>query len=147
MWNTANELNSMLGAMGLLRSMNRIFTDFDRHYSNSFVWKISDGAPRTSMYDSSDRLVITAELPGVKKEDLNVKVQGKYLELSGERRIDIPEGFEKRRVERDVNSFTRSFTLPYDIDVDKVDAKLESGLLTLTLPKAASEQLKQITIH
>jgi len=147
MRNTANDLNNMFGAMGLLRSMNRIFTDFDRHYGNSFVWKISDGAPRTSMYDSGDKLMITAELPGVKKEDLNVKVQGKYLELSGERKADVPEGFEKRRIERDVNSFTRSFTLPYDIDVDKVEAKLENGLLTLTLPKAESAQPKQITIH
>lgn len=147
MWNTANELNSMLGAMGLLRSMNRMFTDFDRHYTNGFVWKISDGAPRTSMYDSGDKLVIAAELPGIKKEDLNVKVQGKYLELSGERKIDIPDGFEKRRIERDVNTFTRSFTLPYDIDVDKVEAKLENGILTLTLPKAESAQPKQIAIH
>lgn len=147
MWTTANDLNSMLGAMGLLRSMNRFFTDFDRQYSNGFVWKISDGAPRTSMYDAGDKLQITAELPGVVKEDLHVKVQGKYLELSGERKINIPEGFEKRRVERDVNSFTRSFTLPYDIDVDKVEAKLENGLLTLTLPKAESAQPKQITIH
>lgn len=144
---TANDFNGMLGAMGLLRSMNRLFTDFDRHYGNGFVWKISDGAPRTSLHDSGDRLIVTAELPGIKKEDLNVKVQGKYLELSGERKPDIPEGFEKRRVEREVNSFTRSFTLPYDIEIDKVEAKLENGLLTLTMPKAESAQPKQITIH
>ena len=80
------------------------------------------------------------------KANLNIKIQGNYLELSGTRESDAPEGYNAHRVERGATSFTRSFTLPADIDSEKVGASLKNGILTLTLPKTEAAKPKQITI-
>ena len=147
MWTRISDIDRMFGTMDLLRSrMNRLFTDFDRSYENDYGWQIAEGAPRTNLYDAGDHLEIKAEIPGMTKDDLNIKIQGNYLEVNGTRKSDAPEGHKAHRVERKVNSFTRSFTLPSDVDTEKVEAALENGILTLTLPKAEAAKPKQITI-
>ncbi len=148
MWTAISDFDRMFGAMDLLRSrMNRLFTDFDRSYSEGYRWRLGDGSPRTNLYDNGDRFVLKAEVAGLEKEDLKVKIQGNYLELSGSRKADAPEGYESHRVERGALTFTRSFTLPDDIDVEKADAALEDGVLTLSLPKAEAAKPKQVTIN
>jgi HSP20 family protein len=148
MWTTVNDLDRMFGSMGLLRSrMNRLFADFDRSYGEDYGWRVADGAPRTNLYDLGDKLEIKAEVPGIDKEDLCIKIQGNYLEVSGTRKSDAPEGYQTHRVERETPTFTRSFTLPSDVDSEKVEASLENGILTLTLPKAEAAKPKQITIN
>ena len=147
MWTTVNDIDRMFGSMGLLRSrMNRLFTDFDRSYGEDYGWRVADGTPRTNLYDLGDTLEIKAEVPGIKKEDLSIKIQGNYLEVSGTRKPDAPEGYKAHRVERETPTFTRSFTLPSDVDSEKVNASLENGILTLSLPKAEAAKPKQVTI-
>jgi HSP20 family protein len=137
----------MFGAMNLLHSrMNRLFTDFDRSYGTESGWRGSEGTPKTNMYDLGDKLQIIAELPGIAKEDLDVRIQGNYLELSGSRKSDVPEGYKAHRVERGSRSFTRSFTLPADIDSERVEAVLKDGILKMYLPKVEAAKPKQITI-
>lgn len=87
------------------------------------------------------------EVPGMAKEDLNIKLQGNYLEIGGTRKPDTPEGYTVHRVERGTTTFTRSFTLPSDVDSDKVEARLGNGLLTLILPKSEAAKPKQIEIN
>jgi len=106
----------------------------------------SDAAPKANLYDLGDSFEMSAEVPGIKKEDLGVKIQGNYLEISGKRAFAAPEGYKVHRSERQDITFTRSFTLPSDIDAEKVAAKLENGILTLTLPKAATAKARQIAI-
>jgi HSP20 family protein len=106
----------------------------------------SDAAPKANLYDLGDSFEMSAEVPGIKKEDLAVKIQGNYLEISGKREFAAPEGYKAHRGERQNIAFTRSFTLPADIDPEKAAAKLEDGILTLTLPKAATAKARQITI-
>lgn len=138
----------MFGAMNLLRSrMNRLFTDFDRSYGDDYGWKVISGGPKTNMYDLGEKLQIVAEVPGVAKEDLSVRIQGNYLELSGARKSDAPEGYRAHRVERGTTTFTRSFTLPTDVDAEKVAAELKDGILTMDLPKVEAAKPKQITIR
>jgi HSP20 family protein len=74
------------------------------------------------MYDSGNTFKLLAEVPGIAKEDLNVKSQGNYLELSGTRQPDCPEGYRAHHLERGTESFSRSFTLPFDVDGKKVEA-------------------------
>jgi HSP20 family protein len=105
-----------------------------------------NGSPRTNLYDNGDSFQIIAEVAGLTKEDLNIRIQGNYLELSGKRRPDAPEGYKVHRVERDMTSFTRSFTLPTEVNADKIEAALQNGLLTLVLPKAEAAKPKQINI-
>ena len=149
MWTSTGDLNRMFGAMDLLRSrMNRVLTDFDRSYGDDVGWRLAaEGAPRTNLYDSGDHFVVVAEVPGMAKDEIDIKVQGNYLELSGNRKKEIPEGYKVHRTESPASTFTRSFTIPSDVDVEKVQASLRDGLLTLTLPKAEAAKPKQIDIR
>ena len=147
MWTRVNDIDRMFGAMDMLRSrMNRLFTDLDRSYGDEYGWRGVEGSPPTNLYDTGNQLEIRAEVPGMTKGDLNIKIQGNYLEISGTRSSDAPEGYKAHRVERGTVSFTRSFTLPSDIDAEKVEASLKNGILTLVLPKVEAAKPKQITI-
>ena len=148
MWTRLNDFDRMFGTMDLLRSrMNRLFTDFDRAYGEDYGWRVAEGTPRTNLYDNGDTFEIRAEVPGLAKEELKIKIQGNYLEISGKRKSDAPEGYKAHRVERGAATFTRSFTLPSEVDVDKVAASLHDGLLFLTLPKAEVAKPRQIDIQ
>lgn len=147
MWTRDSDIDRMFGAMNLLHSrMNRLFTDYDRSYGADAGWRVFEGTPKTNMYDLGDKLQIVAELPGIAKKDLNVRIQGNYLELSGSRKSDTPEGYKAHRVERESTTFTRSFTLPADVDSERVEAVLKDGVLTMNLPKVEAAKPKQISI-
>ncbi len=147
MWTTTSDMNRMFGAMDILRSrMNNLFTDFNRSYGEEYGWRVAESAPRTNLYDNGDHLEIKAEVPGMRKEDLNVRIQGNYLEISGTRKSETPEGYKAHRIEVGRGTFTRSFTLPSDVDVEKVEASLKNGLLSLVLPKSEAARPKQIDI-
>jgi len=142
-----SDLNQMLGAMDLFRSrMNTVFNEFDRAYATGPAWRSEDGYPRTNLRDTGDNLEIMAEVPGVAKEEITVKIQGNYLEISGTRKSEAPEGYKMRRAERMAASFQRSFTLPYDVDAAKVEARMKDGLLRMTLPKSEAAKPRQISI-
>ena len=147
MWTGFNDIDRMLNAMDLLRSrMNRMYSEHGSPYGEATGWRLVGGYPRTNLYDNGDSFQMIAEVPGLTKDDLEVKIQGNYLELSGTRRADVPEGYKAHRVERDASTFTRSFTLPADVDSEKIEAVLKEGLLTLVLPKAEAAKPKQVCI-
>lgn len=142
-----NEFDRVFGSMDQFRNrFNAVFSEFDRGYAGR-PWNDVGNTPRTNLHDTGDNLEVVAELPGVKREDLNVKIQGDYLEINGSRKMDTPEGYKVHRRERKSTSFTRSFTLPYEIDVEKVKATLTDGVLTMILPKADVAKARQITVH
>jgi HSP20 family protein len=141
------DIHQLLGAMDIFRNqMNTMFNDFDRTYSTGRNWAGRDGYPRTNLSDNGDNLELIAEVPGVAKEHLNLKIQGNYLEISGARPADNPEGYTLHRSERATAKFSRSFTLPYEVDAAKVTATLKDGLLKISLPKSEAAKPRQITI-
>lgn len=147
MWTRWNDIDRMFNAMDLLQSkMNRIFSDFDRNRTFPAGLTMPESGPRTNLYDAGNHLEMKMEVPGIAKEDLSIKIQGNYLEISGTRKADTPEGYKAHRLERGTASFSRSFTLPADVDSSKVAASLANGLLSLTLPKAEAAKPKQIAI-
>lgn len=148
MWTTASDIDRMYGAMDLLRSrVNRLFTDYyDRSYGEDYQWRATEGTPRTNIYDAGDHLEVRAEVAGFTKDDIKIKIQGNYLEISGGRKADKPEGYAVHRTERKTLPFTRSFTLPTEVDADKTEATLENGILLLSLAKAEAAKPKQIDI-
>ena len=142
-----NDIDTMFGAMELLRSrVNRLFTDFGRSHGEGYGWQLADGLPRTNLYENGDQIEIKAEVPGLSKDELNIKIQGNYLELNGSRKSEIPESYKSHREERGAFTFTRSFTLPSEVDPEKTEASLKDGVLTLYLPKAETAKPKQITV-
>ena len=103
--------------------------------------------PLVNVTEDPDNYYVRAELPGVKTDELDISVTGETLTLSGERKL--PEESEKasyHRREREAGSFSRVISLPARLDVDKVKALAEDGVLTVVLPKAESAKPRQITV-
>jgi len=147
MWTRVNDIDRMFDVMDQLRSrLNRVLVNNSEAYGRDYGWRVVNGSPQTNLYDTGDAFKVIAEVPGFSKEDLNIRIQGNYLELSGNRKNDMPKDYKAHRVERDTTAFTRSFTLPADVDSEKTEATLKDGLLTLVLVKAQAAQPKQITI-
>ncbi len=143
-----NDIDQMFHAMDMLQKrLSRIPAEFGRIAPFQSGWNVPQSGPSTNLYDAGEQLEMKIEVPGIPRENLNIKIQGNYLEVSGKRESDAPEGYSAHRVERGATTFTRSFTLPADVDSTKVEARLDNGLLTLILPKSEAAKPKQITIN
>ena len=139
-----SEFDSMLARMDAFRrSMNHLFGELE---VNEPGFGLREGWPRTNIFDEGKVLTVQAEVPGLRAEDLDVQLQSNVLSISGERKDDTPEGYSVHRRERAPVRFSRSFTLPTEVDPDKARAKVESGVLTLQLTKSAKAMPKQIAV-
>lgn len=104
-------------------------------------------APALDLYEDKDALVLRAELPGLKKEDIDISLHENVVSISGERRNEKKyEGGETSREERFFGRFTRSLKLPKSVDPAGVKAVYKDGVLTVTLPKAEEAKPRQIEI-
>jgi HSP20 family protein len=125
----------------LRREMNRVFGQVRPRLAAAPCY------PAMNVWINEEGAVVTAELPGVAPEDLDVAVVGDSVTVSGTRpEPELPEGHTYHRRERSCGSFTRTFQLPFAIEADKVAAKLEKGVLYLTLPRAEADRPKKIEI-
>jgi HSP20 family protein len=106
-------------------------------------------APRrgVNVSESEEAFTLTAALPGMSPEDLSLEVANGTLELKASRSTKAPEGYRALRRERGALSIERSFRLGAKIDTDAIEATFEHGLLTVTLPKRAAAQPRQIAIN
>ncbi|WP_020589138.1 Hsp20/alpha crystallin family protein [Desulfobacter curvatus] len=146
MFTRISDIDRLLGTMNLLqKKLNGLYGDYGR--PSGYRWELESAAPKTNLYEHGDNFEIRAEVPGLEKEDLNVKIQGNYLEISGERKSDAPKEYKTHKTERGVGSFSRSFTLPADVDSTKVEATLKNGVLYLKLPKHEAAKPKKISIN
>lgn len=142
-----SDIDRMFDAMGLLRGrFDNIFNEFDRTVRYGNDWSVVGNYPRTNLYDKGNSFELVAEVPGMSSENFDVKIQGNYLEISGNRKVDAPDGYRAHRNERGSASFTRSLTLPSEVDSSKASATLKDGLLVLTLPKSEAAKPRQISI-
>jgi len=106
-------------------------------------------APRINVTESEQAYVVEAEIPGVTKENVKISVDGKHVTLEAEVKRDVErkEGETVVFAERTVQKFSRSFTLAAEVDDERTVAKLENGILTLTLPKKEALRPKQIQVQ
>jgi HSP20 family protein len=129
---------------GLQKRLNSIFNDFvgpDAASTASFV-------PAVDVYEDAEKLVLKLEIPGVKTEDLDIRLENQTLEIKGERKFEQTEKAENfHRIERRFGSFVRSFTLPQTVDSEGVTASSDAGVLTISLRKKAEAQPKQIKVQ
>ena len=101
--------------------------------------------PRIDVASFDDRTEILAEVPGVRKEDLNITVEGNALTLAGKRNAPpVVEGWAKREIRS--GEFTRSMALPHPVDLESVSAELANGVLRIVLPKAEEVRPKSVEI-
>ncbi|MCU0596690.1 MAG: Hsp20/alpha crystallin family protein [Desulfobacterota bacterium] len=126
------------------RDLDRLAGDFS---GNVFKLPSAGVFPLLNVTEDQNNYYVRAELPGVKTDELDISVTGETLTLSGERKL--PEEGEKasyHRREREAGSFSRVISLPARLDVDKVKAHAEDGVLTVVLPKAESAKPRQISV-
>ena len=97
--------------------------------------------------DQGSSFVVRAEVPGVAEKDIELRATATALTLKGKRQVEAPKGYSTHRSERSSWSFARTFELPAKVDADRVEARLENGVLTVTLPKAPEAQPKQIAVR
>jgi HSP20 family protein len=103
--------------------------------------------PPVDVYEDKDNLLVKAELPGLKKEDIQISLDNGNLTLSGERKQEEKhQDAGVYRSERWVGRFHRTVSLPCRVDVEKIDASYSEGVLTVTLPKAEDAKPKRIPI-
>ena len=108
---------------------------------------LSGWTPALDVYEDKDSFIVKAELPGMKKEDIEVSMHAGSLSISGERKTEAKdEEAEPCRTERYFGCFQRSITLPAPVAADKVSAQYKDGILTVTLPKTEEGKPKQIDV-
>ncbi len=124
------------------RSLDQFFADEPSRTGARDGW-----VPAVDVRETDDSFVFTAELPGLNKDDVSITLEDNVLSLTGERKFEQEESKnEYRRIERSYGHFTRSFTLPSEVDNDKVQAKYGNGLLTVTVPKTEKTKPRKIEI-
>jgi HSP20 family protein len=126
--------------------LNRLFSDFfgrSTQEQNLTPW-----APSVDIYEAEHELVVKADLPDIKPEDLDIRVENNILTIRGERK------FEKKvdeknylRVERSYGSFARSFSLANTVNTAAIKADYKDGVLTLSIPKREEAKPKQIKVN
>jgi HSP20 family protein len=117
------------------------WSNFDRSGQLFTGW-----SPALDLYESGDHLVAMVEVPGMRKEDIEISLHDGTLTISGERKQENTNGETAQRTERYVGTFRRSITLPTRIDAGKVSATYENGILKVSLPKAEEAKPKQIQV-
>ena len=103
-------------------------------------------SPALDLYQSTDNIVAVVELPGMRKEDIEISLHDGTLTISGERKHESTNGDKAERTERYIGAFRRSIALPNRVDANKVSANYRDGILTVTLPKAEEVKPKQIQV-
>jgi len=103
-------------------------------------------SPALDLYESGDHFVAVVELPGMRKEEIDISLHDGALTISGERKRESTNGETAQRSERYVGTFRRSIALPTRVDVSKVSATYQEGSLKVTLPKAEEAKPKQILV-
>lgn len=137
----------------LARNFDRLFDDsFDRFFSAS-NGNDSTRSPALDVTESDRGYTVHMDLPGVAKEDVQVSIDGRRITVqaqarrSDEKRDDKKDGDRVVYRERSVASFARTFTLPLEVDQAESSAKLDNGVLTLTLPKRGARTASQIAVN
>jgi HSP20 family protein len=129
--------------------MDRMQEEMNRLFSGTSANRVrrAPSYPPVNVWAAEDSAIITAEIPGLDKDDLDINVTGDTLTLSGARKSDdLPEGGRYHRRERTFGEFNRSIQLPYTVDVNKVKATFKNGVLKVELPRVEAEKPKKIAV-
>ena len=130
----------------LQREMNRLFEDY-----SPMRLRTAPSYPALNVWSNEEGLLVTAEVPGVSQQDIEVNVIGETLTLSGARKPDeLPEGLKEgaryHRQERGYGKFSRTLQLPFPVTVEKIEANFKNGVLSIRLPRAEEDKPRKIAV-
>ena len=141
-WNPTRDLSEIHDRISSALGLPSFRKDGDKELPTITEW-----APAVDIAEDDKEYLVKAELPEVRKEDVKVTVENGLLSISGERKFEKEENGRKyHRVERAYGSFVRSFSLPDDVDTDKVEAKYSDGVLRVHVAKSEAAKPKQIEV-
>jgi HSP20 family protein len=127
--------------------LHRMRQQLDQMFDDTPSQRASAGVfPLINLTEDKDNYYVRAELPGVKGDELDIQVTGNNLAISGERKIAAQEDARYHRREREAGTFSRIVGLPGEVDTDKVEARLENGILSIVVSKAEIAKPKQISV-
>lgn len=130
----------------LSREMERLFEDFFGSPREGTT--LAEWTPAADIKEEEGAFRVKVDLPGIKKDDVNIEVSENRLAISGERRFEQEEKRDDYHfVERGYGRFHRAFTLPGTVDADKIDAAYKDGVLEVVLPKKEEVKPKRVTIN
>jgi HSP20 family protein len=143
---TLTQFHPFRSAATIQDQINRLFNEaFDRSSDEA---SLTPWAPAVDIYETEQELVVKADLPDIKPEELDIRVENNILTIRGERK------FEKQvnennylRVERSYGAFSRSFSLANTVNTEAIKAAYKNGVLTLSIPKREEAKPKQIKVH
>lgn len=158
-WSSSPRTSSRLpipSLFGFRRDLDRLFEDFLENVpfvggqEENELTRSSSFSPRMNVSENEEKYEIEVELPGIKREDINISVsEDRQLTIQGEHRHDIDKQDRHfHRVERSYGTFRRSLSLPRDVNADAINARMNDGILVLTLPKSpeAQERSRRINV-
>lgn len=135
------------------QNLRRLNTRFDEAFASWPGQPEENGAltaswtPVCDVFEDKETVKIVAELPGVKPEDVKISIENQVLTIRGEKKQVAEEQTERvHRYERTYGLFERSFALPRLVNADKIEAKYDNGILTVTLPKAEHARRREIPV-
>lgn len=129
------------------RFLDEVFPGFQRQ-SEEQEFQVGNWTPPVDIYEDENAIHVKADLPGIDPNTLDVRVEGNRLLLRGERNFEKETKKENfYRIERSYGSFVRAFTLPANIQADRIDAQYRNGELNIALPKREDAKPKQIKVN
>jgi HSP20 family protein len=136
----------------LQNRLNSIFSDFARPQLDAQAGSESLAAgnfvPAVDVYEDTQKLVLNLEVPGIRREDLDINVEGRTLTVRGERKFESEAKEENfHRIERRFGSFVRSFTLPSSVNPEEITATTADGVLSISLAKRPEAKPRQIAVQ
>ena len=133
--------------LSVWREMDRLQRGMERAFDSHSSDRTRSHYPLMNVWADEKSALITAEIPGLTSDDIELNVLENTLTLSGERKTDIiPEDAKYHRQERSYGNFSRTIRLPYKMDVDNVEAVFTNGVLKVTLPRAEEDIPKKIKV-
>lgn len=135
----------MFGLRGLQEEMNSMFSDLAEESSGTTPYTVT---PAVDLIDSKDSVRVNVELPGMKREDVEISLKEDFLSIRGEKKEEKEEKDESRYyVERSYGGFSRTISLPSKVKADQVKATYRDGVLTIDLPKAEEDKVHQVNVE
>ena len=130
----------------VLFDFGNFFSDLDKVVAPR-AHNQTDFQPACEVTEADEHFLMSLDLPGMKKENLNIEIEGNSLVVSGLRKREGGDSQKLHFYERNYGSFRRSFTLPPSVEASKIEARYENGVLDLYLPKAEKAKPQQIQIQ
>jgi len=133
--------------LALQNRMNSLFQDYTRGQNDADALTTAAFAPPVDIYEDEHKVVLKLEVPGMKQEDFDIRVENNTLTVRGERKFEKEEKEENfHRIERRYGSFYRAFTAPNTVSTENVQASYDAGVLKIELEKRAEAKPKQIKV-